>query len=509
MKRSRFLSLAVALLTVLVWVVMPVSNAALAAAPAVPSPHAPTGLRATGAGNDWVRLGWAASAGAKSYLIYVAKSSGGTYSYKGTSTGAGYTVRGLAMGKTYWFKVKAKNATGTSGFSSAVSRKTLSALTAPTTFKATAASMTQINLTWKAVSGATSYQVYRSIGTSKTYTKIASVNVPKYNNTGLKAKTKYNYKVKAVRGSTQSAFSAVVSSYVKLATPNGVKATKAGETQIKVTWNAAAGATGYKLYYSSTEAGPFKTLAILPVKTSFIHDGLAPGTYYYKVASMMGEQVSAPSAPISFVLSGAKPAAPEFYIDLSNNGDGSTVNVLFTESGHVNRTSLKFLYRYSDASEWMSMTFDGSQTTFTLPGVPAGYPVYTKFVAYNGTTVGDTRTYNPFASLLSSDQLSSTVDSANLQATISCGSVPYSDGINFYVSTLQPDGTFSRYKYMDYKIQDGNPYNMTLANNDKFTFAHGQTYKVMAIPYVSFTDSSGSYAEAESVYDKSISITFN
>jgi len=85
------------------------------AKPQAAVPPAPTGLAAL-AGNAQVGLTWAASLGATSYNVYRATSSGG----EGTTpiatgiTATSYTNTGLSNGVTYYFKVAAVNATGTS-----------------------------------------------------------------------------------------------------------------------------------------------------------------------------------------------------------------------------------------------------------------------------------------------------------------------------------------------------------------------------------------------------------
>lgn len=78
---------------------------------------------------------------------------------------------------------------------------------APAGLSATAASASQINLSWTAVSGATSYTVYRSTD-NITYSSIATPSTNSYNNTsGLSASTLYYYKVTATNGSGEGASS--------------------------------------------------------------------------------------------------------------------------------------------------------------------------------------------------------------------------------------------------------------------------------------------------------------
>ena len=79
----------------------------------------------------------------------------------------------------------------------------------PTNLIATVASPSQINLSWDAISGATSYYVYGATSSSGTYTNIATVTTSSYTNTGLWAGTTYYYKVQAVNSAGSSSYSTI------------------------------------------------------------------------------------------------------------------------------------------------------------------------------------------------------------------------------------------------------------------------------------------------------------
>lgn len=85
------------------------------------APAAPAGLAAA-AGNNTVRLTWNASAGATGYSVYRGTSPGGEAATPvGTVTTPGFTDTGVVNGTTYYYKVTASNATGTSASSAEVS----------------------------------------------------------------------------------------------------------------------------------------------------------------------------------------------------------------------------------------------------------------------------------------------------------------------------------------------------------------------------------------------------
>ena len=65
--------------------------------------------------------------------------------------------------------------------------------------------------------------------------------------------------------------------------PTGLSAT-AGGTQVALSWSTAAGATNYNVKFSTTNGGPYTTIASTAT-TTYTNTGLANGTTYYYVVS--------------------------------------------------------------------------------------------------------------------------------------------------------------------------------------------------------------------------------
>ena len=91
------------------------------------------------------------------------------------------------------------------------------------------------------------------------------------------------------------------------ATPTGLSA-DAGNAQVVLTWNAAAGATSYNIYRSTVSGGTTLHQAGVTAAT-FVDTGLANGTtYYYQVSAVnaagesgkSGEVFATPEAPGHF-----------------------------------------------------------------------------------------------------------------------------------------------------------------------------------------------------------------
>lgn len=168
------------------------------------APAAPASLSATTASASQINLSWTPSAGATSYNVERGTSSGGPYALVATVvTGTGIsdkgldTSTGLVSGATYYYVVSAVNGGG-QGANSGQASATLPPA-APASLSGSGASFSQINLSWTASYGATSYDVLRSSISGGPYTLIASgVTGTKYSDTsGLASATIYYYVVSA------------------------------------------------------------------------------------------------------------------------------------------------------------------------------------------------------------------------------------------------------------------------------------------------------------------------
>lgn len=298
-------------------------SAATASIPPVPAtPAAPTGIIATG-GTKQVTLSWGTVSSAASYNVYYATSSGVTTANgtKLTNVTSPAVLGGLTDGTSYYYIVTAVNSAGESVPSIQVAAATLPATpspmapAAPTTVTAVGGT-NQATITWPAVSGAVSYNVYWSAATGVTKTsgtKVAGVTSP-YIKTGLAAGSTYYFIVTAVNSVGESAASSQATATTAAAppalpaAPTGVTAT-GGANQVSISWPAVAGATSYNIYWAST---PGVTKAngakITNATTPYLQTGLAAGSsYYYIVTAVNSSGESVASAQASAATNAATP----------------------------------------------------------------------------------------------------------------------------------------------------------------------------------------------------------
>ena len=231
-------------------------------------------------------LTWNAVSGAASYKVYRATSQNGTYSLLGTVTTTSYTNTGAKAGTTYYYKVKAVNSAGESAYSNVVSgRATVTTLT-----MGHSATSGKPQLTWKAVSGAASYKVYRATAKNGAYTVINTTKALTYTNVGAALGTTYYYKVEALNAAGKSmGFSAIVEGKVAPVLAVGYSSVS-GKPQL--TWKAVPGATEYQVYRSTQQNSGY-TKINTTTSTSYVNTGAkANTTYYYKIVAVKGTAAS-------------------------------------------------------------------------------------------------------------------------------------------------------------------------------------------------------------------------
>jgi chitodextrinase len=209
----------------------------------------------------------------------------------------------------------------------------------PTNLSASAASSSQINLSWTASSdnvGITGYKIYRG------GTQIATSSTTTYSDTTLNPSTTYSYTVAAydAAGNT-SVQSGSVSATTQAAqvdttpptTPTNLSASAISSSQINLAWAAstdAVGVTGYRVYRAGV-------LIASPTGTTYSDTALTPSTTYsYTVAAYdVAGNLSGQSSSVSAITLAAtatnivtlSPVSDTYInIDAINNATAATLN---------------------------------------------------------------------------------------------------------------------------------------------------------------------------------------
>ena len=172
-----------------------------------------------------LKLMWKSVPGAESYTIYRSDRKDGTYSEVKTIcnvSNTSWTDAKLTTGKTYYYKMKATVATrGGSKTGSCSAVKSGKAVPSKTTVKASPGKA-KICLSWKQVSGASGYEIYRCTSGNGTYRKIKTItkgSAKKYTDGKVSAGNTCYYKIRAYRTVNKKkvygGYSKVISSVAK------------------------------------------------------------------------------------------------------------------------------------------------------------------------------------------------------------------------------------------------------------------------------------------------------
>ena len=312
-------------------------------------PDPPTGLSVTPGGTQ-VLLNWSPSNGATNYNVKFSTTNGGPYITIGSTASTGFTNTGLANDTTYYYVVSAVNSFGESSNSVQISATTTvpsanlalhkvvtvssvengglagtnavdgntgtrwsSAFSDPqwiyVDLQATI-NINRVKLNWEN-SYATSFQIQVSSNAVNWTTNYSTTTGTGgiQDLIGLSGTGRYVRMYGTVR-KTQYGYSLwEFEVYGNIFVPTGLTAT-AGNQQVSLSWNAVPGATSYNVKSSTTNGGPYVTIAS-PTTTGYTNTGLVNGTTYYYVVSQVNPVAeSTNSIQVSATPVCTPPAAP-------------------------------------------------------------------------------------------------------------------------------------------------------------------------------------------------------
>lgn len=258
------------------------------------APAAPSDLTTTTISQTQIDLSWVDnSSNEDNFVVARGDVSGGPYTDIVTlpANTTTHSDTGLTDSTTYYYFVRAVNATGYAS-TPEVSGTTLPfPPAAPSGLAAVAVSQTQINLSWTDnANNEGSMFVARSDTAGGPYSDIALLpaNSTSFSDTTLSAATTYYYVVRAANAGGSSANSNEASATTlpnPPTAPSGLAATTVSQTQINLSWTDNANNEDNMIVARSTSAGgPYTDIATLPANTtSFNNTGLSSETTYYYV----------------------------------------------------------------------------------------------------------------------------------------------------------------------------------------------------------------------------------
>lgn len=245
---------------------------------------------------SYVNVAWKKVSGASSYNVYRYNSKTKKYEYRGNTTKTYYKDKKVKSGNKYYYKVravvKANDKTYLGAFSNKASLKYKSTLGKTSKISATS-TISSIKLTWKKVTGAKGYTIYRYNSSKKKYERIGATTKLSYTDKKLKSGKKYTYMVKAYVKINGSTYRASGVKYYASTTPSKVKSLDVTSKKTKtanLSWKKVSNATGYEVYRATSKKGKYtKVVTISKGKTvKYTNKNLKKGkTYFFKVRAVI------------------------------------------------------------------------------------------------------------------------------------------------------------------------------------------------------------------------------
>lgn len=246
--------------------------------PDTTAPSTPTGLSATAVSPSQINLAWTAATDNVGVTGYNVHRGGTLIATLGAVTS--FQDTGLSSSTSYTYRVRARDAAGNISTASPPASATTQPLpdttapTVPTGLSATAASSSQINLSWTAATdnvGVAGYHVFRN------GMQIATLGaVTTFQNTGLAASTTYSYTVRAYDAAGNVSSQSIAANAT----------TQAPSTTVTLEWDPVivGNLAGYRVYYGTAPRSylqPAGQGLNAGTSTTFTVNGLSGGTRYY------------------------------------------------------------------------------------------------------------------------------------------------------------------------------------------------------------------------------------
>lgn len=250
---------------------------------------APEQLEVVKTAYNAVTLSWSGVEGAAGYQIeYSLDGKDYTVAGKTTSQVLTYKCKKLLAGTTYQLRVCALDQSNKAGNYASVSGRP--GLKKPKILNAVVSQLKAADITWKKVSGAQKYELYRKQKGNTVWQLLTATEALSYTDTDIIEGGIYLYRVRALRSvngrNVYSGYCGAVEVSVSMPAIQIDTCEPENYDSVKLTWQSSDSVTGYFIYRSTKENGTYKKIKDIDQNTvfSYTDTDVVPGKdFYYKI----------------------------------------------------------------------------------------------------------------------------------------------------------------------------------------------------------------------------------
>ncbi len=337
-------------------------------------PSAPSALSVAEGSSTSVVLSWTDNSPDETGFVAEYRETGASawtvWGSEASANAVTLTVTGLAAGSSYEFRVKAKNARGSSSPSNVASLTTVPGPAPPSGVSVEATGSTSVTVTWTDNSAdETGFTVeYRTGMGSWTQGATAAVDAESTSVSGLSSGASYDFRVLAVNGDG-SRPSGTASLTMPPAAPSALSATAESTTSVSLSWtDNSSGETGFAVEYRESGVEVWTTYATEAAANAgtLTVSGLSAGTSYeFRVRARSAHGPSSPSN-VASATSLSPPVAPT---GVSVTASGSTSVSVSWADASSDETGFVVEYRTGGGSWTSGATLAAGAFSATLTGL--------------------------------------------------------------------------------------------------------------------------------------------
>jgi hypothetical protein len=370
------------------------SNVATASTQLPPNPPAaPSDLAAAGTAFDQISLAWTDNSADETGFTIERSADGSAWSVLTTvaANTASYADAGLPVGSSWFYRVSAFNAAGSSAPTDVVGATTLipTPPAAPTGLSAAGSSFTAITLAWTDnASDEDGYVIERSPDGSA-WSQLAALapNSNGYVDSGLVTGSTWSYRVRAFNEGGSSGFAGPVSATTLILLPPSpasvLTATAVTSARIDLAWNDnSSNESGFRVE-RSTDGVNYTLIATTgPNVRTFSNTLLSAATlYYYRIVAFNAAGNAAPSNVASATTPQSVPAAPSNLVGTAVSS--SQINLSWTDNS-TNESGFTVQRSTNNGATWTTVATVGPNVrTFNNSGLVRNTQYRYRVAAFN------------------------------------------------------------------------------------------------------------------------------